>query len=59
MDAIPLAEQHCSKFDMTAKFSRIEGNRAIFDCVGSRGQLPDRRETMRTIIFVVFFHFYL
>ena len=33
MDALPLAEQHCSKFDRTAKFSKMEGNRAIFDCV--------------------------
>jgi hypothetical protein len=33
MDALPLAEQHCSNFDRTAKFSRMEGNRAIFDCV--------------------------
>jgi hypothetical protein len=33
MDALPLAEQHCSKFDRTAKFSKMEGNGAIFDCV--------------------------
>ena len=33
MDALPLAEQNCSKFDRVAKFSRMEGNRAIFDCV--------------------------
>jgi hypothetical protein len=33
MDPLPLAEQHCSKFDRTAKFSKMEGNRAIFDCV--------------------------
>jgi hypothetical protein len=33
MDALPLAEQHCSNFDRTTKFSRMEGNRAIFDCV--------------------------
>ena len=33
MDALPLVEQHCSKFDRTAKFSKMQGHRAIFDCV--------------------------
>ena len=32
MDALPLAEQYCSKFDKTVKFSKMEGNRVIFDC---------------------------
>lgn len=33
MDALPLAEKHCSQFKKTARFSRMEQYRAIFDCV--------------------------
>ena len=33
MDALPLAEKHCSTHSRSAKFSKMEGNRAIFDCV--------------------------
>ena len=33
MDALPLAEKHCSKYKRSAKFSKMEKNRAIFDCV--------------------------
>ena len=30
MDALPLAEGHCRNFNKAAKFSRMEGARAIF-----------------------------
>ena len=33
MGALPLAEKHCAGFNRTAKFSKMEGFRAIFDCV--------------------------
>lgn len=33
MDALPLAEKHCSQFGKAARFTRMEGHRAIFDCV--------------------------
>lgn len=33
MDARPLADGHCGGFDKVARFSRMEGRRAIFDCV--------------------------
>jgi len=33
MDALPLAEQHCSKYGRSALFKKMEGQRAIFDCV--------------------------
>jgi hypothetical protein len=34
MDALPLAEKHCGQFGKSARFARMEGARAIFDCVG-------------------------
>jgi len=33
MDALPLAERHCSQFKRTPRFNRMEQFRAIFDCV--------------------------
>lgn len=33
MDALPLADRHCSQYGKVAKFSRMEPYRAIFDCV--------------------------
>ena len=33
MAALPLAEKHCSKYKRSAKFSKMETSRAIFDCV--------------------------
>lgn len=33
MDALPLAEKHCSKYSKVARFNKMEGARAIFDCV--------------------------
>lgn len=33
MDALPLAEQHCSKYGRSARFNKIESQRAIFDCI--------------------------
>jgi hypothetical protein len=33
MDALPLAEQHCSAHGRSARFNRIESHRAIFDCI--------------------------
>lgn len=33
MDALPLAEQHCSKHGKSADFEKMEGYRAIFKCV--------------------------
>jgi len=33
MDALPLAERHCGQFGKIAKFTRMEGYRAVFDCV--------------------------
>ncbi|WP_271672021.1 hypothetical protein [Bradyrhizobium sp. CCBAU 51627] len=33
MDALPLADQHCKQFSKAARFNRMEGPRAIFDCV--------------------------
>ncbi|WP_423415663.1 hypothetical protein RLW55_04075 [Hyphomicrobium sp. B1] len=33
MDALPLADQHCAKYNKVAKFNRMESVRAIFDCV--------------------------
>ena len=33
MDALPLAETHCNKFDRSAIFNKMEGTRAVFDCV--------------------------
>ena len=33
MDALPLAEKHCGVFGRSARFNKMESNRAIFDCV--------------------------
>ena len=33
MDALPLAERHCSQHKKVARFNRMQGVRAIFDCV--------------------------
>lgn len=33
MDALPLANGHCSKYGRIPRFSHMEGNRAIYDCV--------------------------
>ncbi len=33
MDALPLADSHCEKFKRSARFSKMEGQRAIFDCM--------------------------
>ena len=33
MGALPLAEKHCSQYKRSAKFQKMEGYRAIFDCV--------------------------
>ncbi len=33
MDALPLAEAHCAKYDRAARFGHMERARAIFDCV--------------------------
>lgn len=33
MDALPLAEKHCSKYGKVARFKHMERIRAIFDCV--------------------------
>jgi len=33
MDALPLAEPHCSKYGRSALFKKMEGQRAIFDCI--------------------------
>ena len=33
MSALPLAEAHCEEYKRTAKFDKMEGIRAIFECV--------------------------
>ncbi len=33
MDALPLADEHCRQYGKSARFSHMEGIRAIFDCV--------------------------
>jgi hypothetical protein len=33
MDALPLADAHCHQYGKVAKFARMEGIRAIYDCV--------------------------
>ena len=33
MDALPLAEKHCAKYNRSASFKTIESVRVIFDCV--------------------------
>jgi hypothetical protein len=32
MDALPLADVHCKEYGKSARFNRMEGPRAIFDC---------------------------
>ena len=36
IDALPLAKQHCAKFNKVARFKQMERIRAIFDCVPRR-----------------------
>jgi hypothetical protein len=33
MDALPLADRHCAKYDKVARFNRMESIRAVFGCV--------------------------
>ncbi len=33
MDALPLADRHCAQYGKSARFTHMEGNRAIYDCV--------------------------
>jgi hypothetical protein len=33
MDALPLAEGHCAKYGKVARYVRMEGPKAIFDCL--------------------------
>jgi len=33
MDALPLADQHCAQYGKSARFTHMEGYRAIYDCV--------------------------
>ena len=33
MDALPLADKHCAQYGKSARFTHMEGYRAIFDCV--------------------------
>ncbi len=33
MKALPLAEQHCSKHERSARFNKMVGHRAVFDCI--------------------------
>jgi gamma-glutamylcyclotransferase (GGCT)/AIG2-like uncharacterized protein YtfP len=35
MDALPLADKHCAQYSRSARFTHMEGNRAIYDCVKS------------------------
>lgn len=35
MDALPLADRHCATHGKVARFNRMEGIRAIFDCVAA------------------------
>lgn len=35
MDALPLAEKHCGQFNRLARFTHMEGTKAIFDCIKS------------------------
>lgn len=37
IDALPLAEAHCAKFGLAARFQKMEQIRAIFDCVPRQG----------------------
>ncbi len=33
MDALPLADKHCAQYGKSARFTHMEGYRAIYDCV--------------------------
>jgi hypothetical protein len=33
MDALPLADHHCAQYGKVARLNRMQGYRAIFDCV--------------------------
>jgi hypothetical protein len=33
MDGLPLAESHCAEFGKSARFTHMEGHRAIYDCI--------------------------
>ena len=33
MDALPLADKHCGQYRKVARFTHMEGPKAIFDCV--------------------------
>jgi hypothetical protein len=33
MEALPLAQKHCAEHGRMARFSRMQGPRAVFDCV--------------------------
>jgi len=33
MDGLPLAEKHCKQYGRVARFTHMEGYRAIYDCV--------------------------
>lgn len=33
MDALPLAEAHCKKYNRIARFKGMEAYRAVYDCV--------------------------
>jgi hypothetical protein len=37
IDALPLADAHCAKYNRVARFNHMERIRAIFDCVPSQG----------------------
>ena len=36
MDALPLADEHCRKYGKSARFNKMEQQRAVFDCVKSQ-----------------------
>ncbi len=36
MDALPLADGHCRKYGRSARFNKMEQQRAVFDCVKSQ-----------------------
>lgn len=33
MDALPLADNHCKQYNKVARFNKMSGHRAIYDCV--------------------------
>lgn len=35
MDGLPLADKHCQKYGKVARFTHMEGYRAIYDCIKS------------------------